>query len=215
LRDTRATRLLPRGRIAKWSKEQLDRLSTPELKALLANAERLKESEVAALCRELLAERRRGRPAAAREPAPRPARTLITSGRAFAMQGVTLRSRAWSRGGIRQDGVVVLALAADEVQKSAGVADSYLLWAPNVHGSRPWSDTRGGVERLEHCRIAHERGAAEGLLMYGKRAAGAAPEDDGASERRVDADHVLQLRVEKRGEEYWASCATPDPADAT
>jgi hypothetical protein len=31
----------------------------------------------------------------------------------------------------------------------------------------------------------------------------------------VDADHVLQLRVEKRGEEYWASCATPGPADAT
>jgi hypothetical protein len=131
------------------------------------------------------------------------------------MQGVTLRSRAWSRGGIREDGVVVLALVADEVQKRAGVADSYLLWAPNVHGSRPWSDTPGGVERLEHCRIAHERGAAEGLLMYGKRAAGAAPEDDGAHKARVDANNVLQLRVEKRGEEYWASCAAPDPADAT
>jgi hypothetical protein len=214
LRDTRAIRPLPRGRIAKWSKEQLDRLSTPELKVLLVNAERLKESEVAELCRELLAARPRGRPAARRDPSPGPARTLITCGRAFAMHGVALRSRVWSCGGTREDGAVVLAVMADEVRKEAGEADSYLLWAPNVRGSRPWSDTRGGVERLEHCRIALERGAAEGLLMYGKRAAGAAPEDDGARERRVDAGTVLRLRVEKRGDEYWASCTAPDPSDA-
>ena len=68
------------------------------------------------------------------------------------------------------------------------------------------------MERLEHCRIALERGAAEGLLMYGKRAAGAAPEDDGARERRVDAGTVLRLRVEKRGDEYWASCVALKPA---
>lgn len=211
MRDTHDVRLRPRGRIAKWSKEQLARLTTPELRTLLANAERLKESEVAALCNELLAARPRGRPPARRDGPPRVARTLITRGRAFAMHGVTLRSRVWSRGGVRDNGAVVLAVMADEVQK-AGDADSYLLWAPNLHGSRPWSDTPGGMERLEHCRIALERGAAEGLLTFGKRAAGAAPKDDGTSGERVDAETLLSLRVEKRGEEYWASCVALKPA---
>ena len=50
-----------RGRVAKWNKEQIDKLSTPELRALLENAERLKEPEVAALCNELLDARPRGR----------------------------------------------------------------------------------------------------------------------------------------------------------
>jgi hypothetical protein len=54
--------LMRRGRVAKWSKEQIDKLSTPELRALLENAERLKEAEVAALCNELLDSRPRGRP---------------------------------------------------------------------------------------------------------------------------------------------------------
>ena len=50
-----------RGRVAKWTREQIDRLSTLELRALLVNAERLKEVEVAALCNELLDSRPRGR----------------------------------------------------------------------------------------------------------------------------------------------------------
>ena len=50
-----------RGRVAKWSREQIDRLSTPELRALRENAERLKEPEIAALCSELLDARPRGR----------------------------------------------------------------------------------------------------------------------------------------------------------
>ena len=54
-------RIAERGRVAKWSKEQIDRLSTPELRVLLENAERLKESEVVALCNELLDARPRGR----------------------------------------------------------------------------------------------------------------------------------------------------------
>jgi hypothetical protein len=41
-------------------------LSTDDLKALIANAERLQEPEVAALCREVLAARPRGNNAAAR-----------------------------------------------------------------------------------------------------------------------------------------------------
>jgi hypothetical protein len=62
----RAPRILPRGRVAKWTKEQLGALSTLELRTLLDNAQRLNETEVVALCNELLDARPRGRP-----PAPR------------------------------------------------------------------------------------------------------------------------------------------------
>lgn len=183
-----------RGRVAKWSKEQIDKLSTPELRALLENAERLKEPEVAALCNELLDARPRGRAPVRRERQPGEPRRLVTRGKAFEMRGVSLRNRVSSRGGIRTDGAVVMGLRADEVQK-AGDADSYLLWAPNSDASRPWSDSVGGKERLEHCRIALERGAAEGLLIY-----------NGKNADQVDAETVLDLRVERRGEEYWGTC---------
>jgi hypothetical protein len=63
LKDKPAS-VLPRGRIATWDKAQLERLSTLELRTLLENAERLNEPEVAALCREILAGRRRGHRAA-------------------------------------------------------------------------------------------------------------------------------------------------------
>ena len=52
-------RVLPRGRIATWSRERLDKLTTLELRALLANAERLNETEISTLCQELIASRRR------------------------------------------------------------------------------------------------------------------------------------------------------------
>lgn len=208
MRDRRDVRILPRGRVAKWSKEQFDTLSTPELPALLDNAERLKEPEVAALCNALLDARSRGCPPVRRDRQPGLPRRLVARGKAFELHGVSVRHRVWSRGGIRSDGAVVLTVVADEVQKLEG-ADSYLLWAPNVDDSRPWSDTPGGKERLEHCRIALERGAAEGLLIYGKRAAGAPPKDNSTSTGPVDAETVLSLHVEKRGEEYWASCAPP------
>jgi hypothetical protein len=58
--------ILPRGRIANWTREQLEKLNKDELKALLANAERLLETEVAALCRDVLAAHRRTHYAAAR-----------------------------------------------------------------------------------------------------------------------------------------------------
>ena len=197
MNQRRDVRLLPRGRIAKWSKEQIDKLSTLELRALLDNAQRLNEPEVAALCNELLDARPRGRPPARRDRKAGPVRRLVTRGKAFDVHGVSLRSRVWSRGGVRSDGAVVLAIAADDVQKLDST-NSYLLWAPNIGDSRPWSDTPGGTERLEHCRNALERGAAEGLLTY-----------NGKGPERVDAETVLQLRVEKRGEEYWATCDAP------
>jgi hypothetical protein len=185
-------RILARGRVAKWSKEQIDKLSTLELRALLVNAERLKEAEVAALCNELLDARPRGRPPVRRERQPGLARRLVSRRKAFEMHGISARSRVWSRGGIRGDGAVVLAVPADEMQKADG-ANRCLLWAPNIGDSRPWSDTAAGKERLEHCRLALERGAAEGLLIYGER---------------VDGENVLALRVEKRDEEYWATCTS-------
>lgn len=188
--------IVGRGRVTKWSKEQIDKLSTPELRALLENAERLKEPEVAALCNELLDARPRGRPPVRRDKHSPAAHKLVTRGRAFEMHGVSLRNRVWSLGGIRTDGAVVLAVRADEVRKGDGI-DSYLLWAPNTGDSHPWSDTPGGQERLGHCRIALERGTAKGLPVYGNS---------------VAADAVLELRVEKRGEEYWATCTPARPA---
>ena len=52
--------VLPRGRIAQWTRQQLETLNKEELQALLANAVRLQESEVADLCRLILRERPRG-----------------------------------------------------------------------------------------------------------------------------------------------------------
>jgi hypothetical protein len=202
MKDIRAAPILPRGRVAKWSKEQIDKLTTLELRALLANAERLKETEIAALCNELLGARPRGHPLVRRHKQAGEARRLVTRGKAFQMNGVSLRNRVWSCGGIRADGAVLLSVRAEDVQKAED-ANSCLLWAPNVADSRPWSDSPGGKERLEHCRIALERGAAEGLLIYGTRRA--PPEDKLPRADRVDAETVLNLRVEKRGDEYWAS----------
>jgi hypothetical protein len=206
MKEQRATPIMPRGRVAKWSKEQLDKLSTLELRALLMNAERLQEPEVAALCNEILDARPRGHVSVRQQRLPGQARHLVSRGKAFEMHGVSLRHRVWSRGGIRPDGTVFMAVSAEEIQK-ANSESSCLLWGPNVDDSRPWADTPGGQERLEHCRIALERGAAEGLLAYTKRAVGAAPEEKAAGADRLDPKHVLNLHIEKRGEEYWATWA--------
>ena len=56
--------VLPRGRIASWTRQQLEKLKKDELEALLANAVRLQETEVAELCRLILRARPRGTAAA-------------------------------------------------------------------------------------------------------------------------------------------------------
>lgn len=56
--------ILPRGRIAHWTRQQLEKLGKEELQTLLANAVRLQESEVAELCRLVLRARVRRTPAA-------------------------------------------------------------------------------------------------------------------------------------------------------
>jgi hypothetical protein len=61
------------------------------------------------------------------------------------------------------------------------------------------------LERLEHCKLAVERGGAEGLLAYGERLEGHLPEDKARTVLGVDADTVLRFKVEKRGKEFWAT----------
>jgi hypothetical protein len=202
MRELRGARILPRGRIAKWSKEQLDKLTTPEVRALMANAERLNEPEVAALCNDILCARPRGHAPARRHKDAPAARTLVSRGKAFQINGVSLHSRTWSRGGIRADGAVLFAVRVEDVQHAEG-ASSCVLWAPDAADA----SSPAGQERLEHCRKALERGAAEGLMTYGRRAAGAVPDGKTDKSDRMDAATVLKLSVQMRGDAYWATWA--------
>ncbi len=156
MKDNRPPRVLPRGRVAQWSKAQIEKLSTPELRQLYANAQRLKEPELAATCDEILTARPHG--LAPRERVARNgARRLVSRRKAFEAHGVALRNPTWSCGGIGTGGEVMLTIRADDVQ-SAEDASSSLLWAPNVDNAHPWSDSPGGMERLEHCRDARRLG---------------------------------------------------------
>jgi hypothetical protein len=89
------------------------------------------------------------------------------------------------------DGVVVLALRERDVE---GHDDGFkcLLWAPPTEGITQWADRPSRQERLEHCRLALVHGGADGLLVCGAAAL-------------VEPDAILALRVEKRGDEYWAT----------
>jgi hypothetical protein len=53
-------RILPRGRVATWTREKLEAMSIPDLRALLENAERLKESELAVMVSAILDKRPHG-----------------------------------------------------------------------------------------------------------------------------------------------------------
>ena len=59
-----AAQKLARGRVALWTRERIDSLNTIEVRQLQANALRLGETEIAALCDEVLGTRPRGRVAA-------------------------------------------------------------------------------------------------------------------------------------------------------
>jgi len=52
---------LNRPRVAHWTREKIESLTTIEVRQLLANAERLAEPEIAALCGAVLDARPRGR----------------------------------------------------------------------------------------------------------------------------------------------------------
>ena len=47
-------RLVRPGRSAAWTKERIDLLTTPEIRQLRDNAQRLSESEIVGLCEEIL-----------------------------------------------------------------------------------------------------------------------------------------------------------------
>lgn len=190
---------------ATWTLERVAQLSAPDIKQLRENAQRLNEPEVVALCTEALGKAPRagaGVPAGSRRGTV--ARRLIARQRAFEARGVWLATRT-SWGGVRKsDGTVVMALWAGLIESADGGC-SYLLWAPNVEGSRPWSEQPAGHERLEHCKRAMELGRAEGLLVYGERLADRIPEERAYAVHGADPATVVHFRVEMRGAEFWAA----------
>lgn len=193
-------------RTVDWTKERIGQLSKQEIEQLRINAVALGEDSVVALCSEVLGEPRKTRGRAAKGAAASAVkrRRLVSRRKAFEARGVMLNDVRTSWSGVRKsDGAVVISLWADAVGSAEG-ACSYLLWAPNVAGSRPWSDQPGGKERLEHCKLVLNGGRAEGVLVYGERLEGYLPEDRARSVHGVDPEVVLQLEVERRGEEYWA-----------
>lgn len=197
-------KIATRGAAEEWTLERISQLSAQDIKQLRENAERLNEAAVVALCSEALtgkrASSRSGRKAG---PGTKP-RHLIARVRAFEARGVWLQDARTSWGGVRKsDGAVVMALWADAIESADGGC-SYLLWAPNIKGSRPWSDEAAGVERLEHCKRALEQGRAEGLLVYGERLSDRIPEDRAYAVHGVDPQTVVVFEVEQRGSEYWA-----------
>ncbi len=192
------------GRAGTWTRERVDRLGRQEIANLRENAVRLGEPALASLCDEVLGKRPPGG-SVGDAPPLKPRQLLVPRSRAFAARGVWLEDGATRWSGVRKgDGMVVIAIWADAVL-SGGGACSCLLWAPNVDGARPWSDTAAGRERLEHCKLALAHEAAEGLLVYGEALDDRLPEDRAHTVQGVDPDTVIRFRVEKRGPEYWAS----------
>jgi hypothetical protein len=185
-----------------WTRERIERLPQQEIEQLRTNAGTLGEDGVVALCDEALRILPKTKRSATGKTAK--ARRLISRGKAFEARGVYLDDVRSSWGGVRKsDGMVVLSIWADAIKSRDG-ACNYLLWAPNVEGSRPWSDTASGQERLKHCRLAVEVAAAEGLLVFGELMDGFIPEDRARSVHGVDPETVVRFKVEKHGDEYWA-----------
>lgn len=188
-----------------WTPERLARLVTADLQQLRENAESLGAAAVVALCDAALEGRPRVRAKRGGAGAvPKRARNLISRSKAFQARGVYLPEHDSSWSGVRKsDGAVVMSLWAPAIARAKGGC-RHLLWAPNVDGLRPWADTAAGRERLAHCKLALERGAGEGLLVYGENFDGELAEHNARSVHGVDPEHLVSFRVERRGEEYWA-----------
>jgi hypothetical protein len=192
-----------------WTSDRLERLNRDELTNLRANAERLNEPALVALCTQLLTERpRRGSGNAATVTPLKVRRRLIARSKAFQARGVFLQDARTSWSGVRRkDGMVVMALWQAAVRSQDGGC-ACLLWAPNVDGKRSWSDSPAGRERLEHCKLAMTRHGVEGLLVYGQQLDGTLPEDRARTISGIDAETVVNFKVEMRGAEYWATWGT-------
>ena len=193
---------------AAWTLERISELCAQDIRQLRDNAQRLNQSGIVALCSEVL----RGATAHAGSRAgiaKREARTktgrLLPRARAFEARGVWLQDAGKSWGGVRPtDGAVVMAMWSASIESAHGSC-RYLLWAPNVGGSRPWSDTEAGKERLQHCKLALQRGGAEGLIVHGEALNGRLPEERAYSVHGIDPHAHLVFTVETRGAEYWAT----------
>jgi hypothetical protein len=187
----------------RWNSESVGSLSVEDLRQLRENAVRLGADEVAGLCDSALIAH--GSNATSIASSSRRENTKLVPRRsAFRMLGVHLTAGMSSWGGVRKsDGMVVLSLWADDVRSENGGC-SCLLWARNRSHSRPWSDTFAGKERLEHCKLAVEKGEAEGFLVHGVRLKGVLPEARAHSVEGVDPAVIIRFQVVQRGSEYWA-----------
>lgn len=192
---------LPTARATLWTRTRLDQLDRAELVNLQANATRLGEIELAERCDELLKQRPQAGRGGSGAFLPKKGRDkLLSRSNAFAAMGIWLHDPRTSWSGIRKaDGMVVIALWRAAVQAIDGGC-ACLLWSPN-QGVRPWSDSAAGRERLEHCKLAMQRGAAEGLLVHGEPLEGRLPEDRARSVFGIDTRTLVHLRVELRGAE--------------
>ena len=188
-----------------WTMERVAALSTPEVRQLRENAERLGDAKVMGFCARVLAAGHTSPLETAPQKQLEHRIRLVPRNVAFGIHGVYLANRYWSRSGVMRGGLVLFSLWAGDIQKGKHGASRYLLWAPNVGGARPWSDAPGGQERLDHCRRAKVGGAAGGMLVYGQRIPGVLPDDRALSVEGVDAAHIIALRVDKLGDEYWAT----------
>lgn len=191
-----------RSSASDWTMERVAKLDRDEIEQLRDNALGLGVQEVVALCEAALANCPKRRPAA---PAKKSrGQRLVSRSAAFEARGVYVENPRSCWGGVRKsDGVVVMALWADAVKSRDGGCGC-LLWAPNVDGSHPWSDSAPGQERLKHCRLVMAGAAAEGLLVFGERLEGHVPEEKARTVYGVDPQTVVRFKVEKRGEQYWA-----------
>jgi hypothetical protein len=188
-----------------WTAERIERLGTPDVRQLRENAEKLGAAVVVALCDAELKARPKGATTRAASPAARKlARRLISRSKAFQARGVYLPAGESGWCGVRKsDGAVVMSLWGPAIVSTDGGC-SQLLWAPNVDGARPWSDTRGGQERLKHCKLALESGAGEGVIVYGEQFDGECAEHNARTVYGADPECVIHFQVEQRGAEYWA-----------
>ena len=193
------------SRTQEWTRERVEQLSKPDIEQLRANADRLGETAIVALCDEALNARPRGAGGRSGARVSRPGtKRFISRSKAFQARGIYLPEVGNSWSGVRKaDGVVVFSLWARGIV-SGPEGCSCLLWQPNREGAQPWSDTESGKLRLEHCRLALAQGAAEGLLVHGEALDGYLPEHKARTVHGVDPEVVVHLTVQKRGEEYWA-----------
>ena len=105
----------------------------------------------------------------------------------FRLHGVTLASPSRSTSGLRQeDGMVVFAMCTDRVSIDPWGC-SCLLWA----GCDRLPNDALSLGTLRHCRLAAQRGIAEGFLLDRRHAP-------------VERQELVELRVVKVGTEYWA-----------